>query len=228
MSSRKIIDDDRINWNNRSQATLSYKMIFEDRPDSELTDVEEEKPDIDELLAENNRRWEEKLRRAQKEVYQAGVNEGMERGYEQASGEIDDKLNRIQSAIIEAQSEWRERQLIMDPGVIDLAFELAESILEIPVENPEIRARMESELGPILQRLDEFSKPVLWISESDKEFVDRLKKEYAAPETLYIRVNAEFNPGEYKIESSRETIVHTFKTMLKDLKKSLKLPSWNQ
>lgn len=228
MSSRKIIDENRINWNNRNQATLSYKMIFDDRPEIDLMEAEEEKPDVDELLAENNRHWEEKLRRTQKELYQAGLKEGTERGYEQASGEIDDKLMRLQSILTEAQTEWRERQLMMDPGVIDLAFELAESILEIPVDNPDIRARMESELGPILQKMDESSKPVLWISESDKEFISRLKEEYAAPATLYIRVNEEFNPGEYKIESSRETIVHSFKTMLTDLKKSLNLPSWNQ
>lgn len=227
MNNRRIIDDNEISWNRSNQSTLSYKMIFDDRPVG--ADIEaREQPDVEEVLAENNRLWEARLRQARKEMYEAGINEGIEKGYEKANSELDLKLKSLEKNLSKAHDEWVERQKLIDPGVLDLAFELAESILGIPVENPKIREQMEAELGPLLQRIDEESKPVLWISESDGEFIDKIKKEYAAGTPIHIRVNKEFKPGEYKLESNRETIVHTFKTMLKDLKKSLTLPSWTQ
>lgn len=227
MNSRKIIDENRISWNSKKdQSTLSYNMIFDDRPASSRLQDQEEEPDIGEILAENNRIWEERLRHAREEVYEAGIIEGEKKGYERANSELDLKLKNIDKNLQKAHHEWQERQKMLDPGVLDLAFELAESILEIPVENTAIRERMESELGPLLQRIEESSKPVLWISETDHDFISALKEEYASGTSVYIRVDNDFNPGEYKLESSRETIVHTFKTMLQDLKKSLTLPSW--
>ncbi|REL38682.1 hypothetical protein DYD21_01660 [Rhodohalobacter sp. SW132] len=223
--SRRIINNNNISWDQKDQATLSYKMLFDERTPEEISGSEEQ-PDIEELLAENNRQWEERLRRARKDVYEAALQEGLEQGYKQAAEEIDFKVQRLDSTLKEAHGEWQERQKLLDPGVIDLAFELAESILEIPVENPEIRNSMEAELGPILQRIEETTKPVLWISESDREYINRLKEEYAPGTTIYIRTDKSFNPGEYKLESNRETVVHTFKTMLADLKKSLTLPTW--
>lgn len=224
MNSRRILDENSIRWKSKDQATLSYNMIFDDRPPE--TEVVKDQADFEKLLAENNRRWEDRLLKARGEVYEAGVNEGIKKGCERANNELDLKLKSIEKHLQTAHEEWRERQKMLDPGVLDLAFEIAESILEIPVENPAIRDRIKSELGPILQRMDKGLKPVLWISEEDHKYITKLIEEYASDSSIYIRVDKEFTSGEYKLESSRETIVHTFKTMVQDLKKSLTLPSW--
>ena len=115
---------------------------------------------------------------------------------------------------------------MLDAGVLDLAFELAESILEIPVENPEIRKAMSAELEPVLRRVDESTRPVLWVSETDEDFVLALKEDNAPRTPIQIRIDKTLNTGEFKLETSRESIVHKFKTLLQDLKESLNLPSW--
>ena len=46
-----------------------------------------------------------------------------------------------------AHREWQDLQKMLDAGILDLAFDLAESVLEIPVENPDIRETMQRELS---------------------------------------------------------------------------------
>lgn len=228
MSSGKIIDDTRISWKRNTQDTLSYRMLFDDAPHtiSEAEEPEEETPDVEEILRENNAQWEEKLRAARQDAFDAGVKQGFEQGRSEASKEINREATRLSGQLERAHSEWQERQKMLDPGVLDLAFELAESILELPVENPAVRERMQTELEPLLQRLDDTVKPVLWISETDQKFVEKLKEENAPQSTLILRVDKKLNPGEYRLETNRETVVHQFKTLLSDLKDSLNLPSW--
>lgn len=226
MSSGKILDETKINWNRDARNTLSYRMLFDDAPRKVSEPQEEEGPDIEEILRENNAQWEEKLKKARQQAFDAGVQEGFEKGYAEGAGEIEVQASRLLEQLSGAHNEWQQRQQLLDPGVLDLAFELAETILEVPVENPAIRNRMQSELEPVLQRLDDAVKPVLWVSGNDKSFVEAITSENAPKSTLVIRIDKKLNAGEYRLETSRETIVHKFKTLLQELKESLNLPSW--
>lgn len=224
MSSGKIIDDTRINWNRKDQNTLSYRMLFDDG--TSIANPEEEAPDVEEILRKNNQQWEERLRLARQDAYDAGVTEGYTKGYEEAGALLDEKAAQLSDQLNRAHDEWQQRQKLLDPGVLNLAFELAESILEIPVENPAIREKMKTELEPLLQRIDDSTRPVLWVSAQDQEFVRTIKEDNAPQTTVNIRINKELNPGEFKLETSRESIVQQFNTLLQDLKESLNLPAW--
>lgn len=225
MSSRKIIDDTKINWNRKSQDTLSYRMLFDDAP-RKVSEPEEEAPDVEEILRETNAKWEEKLRQSRQEAFDAGVEQGFKQGFDEATSQLEDQASKLSEQLSKAHEEWQERQKMLDPGVLDLVFELTESVLEIPVENPAIRERLQTELEPLLQRMDESTKPVLWVSEADRKFVDKLKELNAPQTSLMIRVDKKLNAGEFRLETNRETVVHQFKTLLQDLKESLNLPSW--
>lgn len=227
MNSGKIINDGKITWDRKSQDTLSYRMLFDEAPAS-VSEPEEVIPevDIDEILRENNEQWETRLRQARQEAYDAGVEEGHGRGFKEAEALLDQKAARLSEQIDQAHAEWQEQQKMLDPGVLDLAFELAESILEITVENPGIREKMKSELEPIIRRIDDSTRPVLWVSKADEDFVIAIKEDNAPRTTINIRVDKTLNPGEFKLETSRESVVHQFKTLLQDLKESLNLPSW--
>lgn len=224
--SSKIIDDRKINWDRTPRNTLSYKMIFDENYPEDSEPEVDETPDYEEILKENNRMWEQKLSQSRLEAFEAGMEEGRKQGFDDANSLMDQKVECLSVQLKQAHNEWQERQKILDPGVLDLAFELAESILEIPVENPAIRKRMKLEIEPILQRLDDTTKPVLWISEEDQAFIAELKNENAAQSTLIIRVDADLNSGEFRLETNRETVVQEFRTLLKDMKASLNLPSW--
>ncbi|WP_340103513.1 FliH/SctL family protein [Rhodohalobacter sp. 8-1] len=227
MNSGKIINDGKITWDRKSQDTLSYRMLFDEAP-AAVSEPEEDVPeiDVDEILRENNEQWEAKLREARQEAFDAGVEEGHDRGFKEAEVLLDQKAARLSEQLNQAHADWQEQQKMLDPGVLDLAFELAESILEIPVENPAIREKMKSELEPIIRRIDDSTRPVLWVSKSDEDFVTAIKEDNAPRTTINIRIDKTLNPGEFKLETSRESVVHQFKTLLQDLKESLNLPSW--
>lgn len=224
MSSGKIIDGTKINWNRKAQDTLSYRMLFEDGP--AVAEPEEEAPDVEKILRENNGQWEERLRQARQDAYEAGVEEGFKKGYKEAENLLDDKIAVLSKQLDRAHEEWQERQKLMDPGMLDLAFDLAESILNIPVENPAIRENMQNELEPLLRQIDEANRPVLWISKGDEEFVSSVKEDNAPRTTINIRIDKALNPGEFKLETKNESVVHQFGILLQDLKESLNLPTW--
>jgi flagellar biosynthesis/type III secretory pathway protein FliH len=227
MSSSKIINDGKISWDSKPRNRLSYQMLFDEAPAS-VAEAEEEvpAPDSEEILRKNNEQWEARLKKSRQEAYEAGVDEGYNRGYKEAELLLDQKADKLSEQLKTAHVEWQEQQKILNPGVLDLAFELAESILEIPVENPAIREKLLSELEPVLRRIDDSTRPVLWISKADEEFIQEIKEDNAPRATIIIRVDKSLNSGEFKLETSRESIIHQFKTLLQDLKESLNLPSW--
>ncbi len=227
MKKPKIIDDRKISWNREETSRLSYEMIFRDELSSDDNESEEEELDIEELLEKKDREWKKKLRQASDEAYQKGIDDGLDQGLEQARSEIDSKLKNLEKAFQEAHREWQERQQILETGLLDLVFEISESILGIPVENPAICEKLEQELGSLLQKVEEHTKPLLLVSETDYEYVQRLKERIATKTTVNIQVDTHFNPGEFQLETNHETVVHKFQTMLNDFKESLSLPSWN-
>ena len=227
MTAGKIINDDNITWDRNSQDTLSYRMLFDEAPAAISEPQEEEETvDVEEILRENNEKWEKQLHQARQDAFDAGVKEGYNNGYSEAEAALDQRVAKLSGQLHDAHREWQDLQKMLDAGVLDLAFELAESILDIPVENPAIRQTMQTDLEPILRRIDESTRPVLWVSESDEDFVKALKEDNAPQTTVQIRIDKALKPGEFKLETSRESIVHQFKTLLQDLKESLNLPSW--
>ena len=74
--------------------------------------------------------------------------------------------------------------------------------------------------------MDEQSKPVLNVSESDMEWAKELKEDFSKSLTLNIQTSEECLPGEFILESNEETLVHSFQGLLQDFRKELALPSW--
>ena len=227
MRDLKILDDKHISWSGNENARLNYQMIFEECEASNSgTSSEPEEIDLEELLRQTNLEWEVKLEKAREEALAEGFEKGRKQGLEQARGEIDEKLAALENAFKQAHSEWRQRQEFLEPGLLDLVFDISEAILGIPVSNPAIREELERELGNVLQEVDEQAKTQLWVSESDYGYVEKLTEMDLYPGSINIQISKECNPGEFKLENNRETIIRSFREMLKDFKDSLSLPSW--
>lgn len=226
MNKPKIIDDGQINWNREGTSRLSYEMIFKEKFPSD-EDAAGEEQDIETLLEKRDEEWKKKLEEARDAAYQKGKEDGLKEGFEQAGAEIDSKLKGLEEAFRQAHLEWRERQQILETGLLDLVFEISESILGIPVENPAIREKLDRELTHLLQKTEEHTKPLLLVSEADFEYVKRLKERITPKTTINIRPEKDFNSSEYRLETNNETVVHRFQTMLNDFKESLSLPPWN-
>lgn len=228
MSFNKVIDNDRITWNQKDSAKLDYRMIFEDHDaEKERMIKEQKKAEIREILKENDVEWELKLKRTSEEAYQKGLSQGMEKGYQGAQNKIDEKFRFLEKAFAGAYEEWSQRQKKLEPGLIDTVFCLAEKIVGIPVENEKIRIRMEEELSGLLRRVDSESRPTLLVSKCDYDFVAELIKKNKSEPLVHLGVGNECNPGEFVFETEREMVVHKFRLILDEFRKNLKsIPSW--
>jgi flagellar biosynthesis/type III secretory pathway protein FliH len=225
MTSRKILEDKKINWFDNRTSRLNYEMIFCNNESD--GDQREKEIDIDLLLKERDRQWLEKLKKAREESYTAGFEEGKKEGLDEAHSEIDSRTSALKQAFEEAQEEWLILQKTLEPGLLNLVFAIAEKILGIPVENPKITEKLESELGSLLQKLDEQSRPVLRIPKTDHKYIEKLYQEYAPVTPVRIIIREECNPGEFELETNRETVIQNYRKMLDDFKNTLSLPPWN-
>jgi flagellar biosynthesis/type III secretory pathway protein FliH len=227
MRTQKVLQNNQISWFNKGSKRLNYQMIFnESEVKNEEDEYTEETTDINKLLDERDARWKRKLEQVRTEAYAEGFNAGQAEGIETARAEVNEKLWVIREALGQAHAEWKSRQQLLEPGLLDMVFEISESILGIPVENPAIREYLEEKLAPLLQKINEQSKPILWVCEDDLEFVQALKDDFSKSMVLNMQISEEFNPGEFRLETQEETVVHNFREMLDEFKKTLALPSW--
>lgn len=225
MRMTKVLDQKQVNWREGELTRLNYQMIFDESPEE---DVFDEEVDVIEQLNKRDEIWKNKLQVEKEKAYRQGLEDGKEAALKTARKEADAKMGILKAILDQGHLEWKTRQKIMDPGLLYLAFEIAESILGIPVENEEIRVQLEERLLPIFQKLDEQSKPVIKVSNSDMGYVKELKNEYSKDLTVQIINDDSCNPGEFEIETNEEIIVHKFRETLKEFKNNLMLPTWKK
>lgn len=225
MRSQKVLSNQQIKWYDEETTRLNYQVIFNEAKESSNDTVFDE-AELKNRLETRDAAWKKKLQQEKEKAYREGFEAGQAEGYEAAHQETDAKLEVIRTSIKQGHEEWRQRQEILEPGMLDLAFELSEAILGIPVEDEQLRKNMLDTLRPIFQKLDGASKPIIKVCASDLEPVKKLQEEFASELTMYFEVQSDCNPGEFILETNEETIVHKFREMLKELKKNLSLPTW--
>lgn len=230
----KILDNEEINWFTESSTKLDYKMMFieEDEPSKELEWAENE---FDEFSSEEmihqskidrDRKWKLKVDKTREEAFAKGYEEGKTAGYMHAQYDLEGKLSFINITIEKGLIEWKKRQKLLNPRILDTVFEIVEAVLGVPFEHPEIREKLEVPLGTLLERIDEQSKPVLLVDESDFEYNQLLKNEYAPNFFIKIRTDPTYRSGEFRFESTEEVVIQNVKNTLKEFRKNLSIPTW--
>ena len=233
MEDQKILATEEISWYDEERAQLDYQMVFDNSEDqgeeeeAQQQEQEQQQIDVKALLRERDRKWKKRLKKAREHALSKGYEEGRKQGLAQGRSEIEERMTDLESSFSKAHEEWKRRQEILDPGLLDLVFDIAESILEIPVENPEIREKLNQEISSLLHRMDEQVTPFLWVSASDYSYVQNIKEKHLSESSVNIQVSEECNPGEFKFETDQKTVVHSFREMLDDFRNTLSLPSWS-
>ncbi|MEX2601688.1 MAG: FliH/SctL family protein [Balneolaceae bacterium] len=231
--SRKIIDNRQIEWFDKEISRLSYRMIFDDRAaaaseEPGQNEEEQQSVDVAELLHRRDRLWGGRLKEARKEAYQQGFQEGLDQGLEEGRSEAKQHLEELERVVKQGVEEWRARQQLLEPGLTDLLFEITEKILQIPISQPEMQELLEREIGMLLQRMGEGSRPVLHVSEQDMELMEKLILKYAQEIPVSVHSDESLLPGEFRLETDRERVAREYRALLKDFKDSLTLPTWKQ
>jgi flagellar biosynthesis/type III secretory pathway protein FliH len=227
--SKRFLDQDEVQWQKESVSRLNYDMIFDSSPDmDESEELRQQNDELENKLAEQEKKWQARLRKMEVEAFEKGFQKGKVTGKTEAEAEIDQKLLGIEEILKTAHEEWNEVQTLLEPGILDLSFEIAEEILKLPLEHEELRERLSEELHSLLQKMDDGSKAAIHVSRSDYEMINSLVEEYRNRLTVHLTMVEDCNPGEFKFETKRETIVKDFKLQLQDFKDALNLPSWNE
>lgn len=227
--SKRFLDEDEVTWQKESVSRLNYDMIFDNSPDvDESEELRKEKGELENKLVEQEKKWQARLRKMEVEAFEKGFQKGKLTGKSEAEAEIDQKLLRIEEILKSSHKEWKEVQTLLEPGILDLSFEIAEEILKLPLEHEELRERLAEEIHSLLQKMDDGSKAAIHVSQSDFEMINNLVEEYRNRLTVHLTMEEDCNPGEFKFETKRETIVKDFKLQLQDFKDALNLPSWNE
>lgn len=224
--SKRFLDEDEVSWQKESVSRLNYDMIFDESPKvDESEELREQKKELEDKLVEQEKRWQVRLRKTEVEAFEKGYQKGKLSGKQEAEAEIEKKLTGLEEIFNKAHREWKEVQTLLEPGILNLSFEIAEEILKLPVESQALRKRLTEELHALLQRLDDESKAIIFVSEPDYETVESLVEEYRDRFTIHLKMKNELNPGEFKLETKRETVVKDFKLQLQDFKDALNLAS---
>lgn len=227
--SKRFLGQDEVKWQKESVSRLNYDMIFDNSPDvDESEELRKQKDELEQKLVEQEKRWQACLRKMEVEAFEKGFQKGRVTGKTEAEAEIDQKLLGIEETLTRGHQEWQEIQTLLEPGILDLSFEIAEEILKLPLEHEELRERLTEEVHSLLQKMDDGSKAAIHVSQSDYEMIESLVEEYRNRLTVHLTMEAECKPGEFKFETKRETVVKDFKLQLQDFKDALNLPSWNE
>ena len=234
MKNPRVLDNDQIKWYKENNTKLNYKMLFnETEAPPEILELEEAEaielsPEeiAEQARIDRDRKWKLKVNKTREVAYAQGYEEGKAAGYMHAQYDLEGKLDFINNTLENGFEEWKKRQELIDPGILDLAFEIAETILGFPVEHPELRNNLESTLGPLLERIDDQSKPVLLVAESDLEYIELLKEKYAPDTFIKVRVDQTCRSGEYRFESTHEVVIQNVMNTLKEFRKTLPIPTW--
>ncbi|MDI6401984.1 FliH/SctL family protein [Balneolaceae bacterium ANBcel3] len=216
--SRKIIDKTKLAWQDDQQFRLSYQMVFDEKKD------ENESVNVSEALKAERQKWAAETEAARKEAFGQGYKLGREEGYSDAGAEMDQRIASLRQAYMEAIQAWEAQQKLLKPGLLNLVFDIAEKILGIPVTNGAMRNKLEEELSILFQQIEKESRPVLWVSAEDFDFVESLQEKYAEKTGVVLRIGKQCNPGEFQLETNQEKVVRDFRQMLHDFKESLILP----
>jgi flagellar assembly protein FliH len=224
MNNQRVLEQGKVEWFSDENSRLNYQMIFSEQV------AEEEQPestmDMEEVLARRDQRWKNKLEAARKEAYQRGMEEGYDQGIKEAEEVFTEKLHQFRSHFEQSQQYWMTLQSQLSPGVLDLAFDIAEQVLGIPVENPKIREHLEEQLLPLFRKLDDRSKSVIYVCAADMEYIEELYQQYAPELPLRIVAREDLKPGEFSLETPGAKVISDFKAMLQDFKETLTLPTW--
>ncbi len=217
---RKIIEKERFFWKEEERFRLDYRTVFEEK--KEETGLSG--TDHQQIMENKLREWNDQLEDARRTAFDQGYNKGLEEGRIQARDELEQHLDGMKEQFVAASAEWKTTMELLKPGLLNLVFDLAETILEVPVTNGAMRNKLEKELHELLQGIETDARPVLWVSQDDFEMVEELVETYDGATGVIVRVGSRCKPGEFQLETNRERIVRDFRQMLNDFKESLILP----
>lgn len=207
---------------------LSYDMLFDNSSyESEAENAVAEEPEmltpeqVEELLQERDEQWENRLQQARVEAKEEGIEEGLARGKAQAEAVMEERVGSIQEMMSEMDEEFNQALEELKPHIAALVFEIIEKVLDIPFRHAQLQEKVQDEIIKFVEILDEKLHVKVTVSEMDFEPIQQALEKHKDIEHFTLRYGAQCQPGEYIIETKKESIIKNFKKMVADFKESI-------
>ncbi|TVQ12157.1 MAG: hypothetical protein EA364_09225 [Balneolaceae bacterium] len=179
-------------------------------------------------LAKLEQEWTEKLVAARKEEAEKAYKQGFNDGQKLSKANAEQHLENFKKTMKDADSRIQGLIHEVKPGITDLIFDLAEKVMEIPVESDMLRMKVAQELDGLLQQLDITSRIRLQVSTEDYEHIFSMIQETHHSDKLSIQMLDDLNPGEYQLDTDQEKVVKDFREILKDYRQQLLSNDWGK
>jgi len=208
---------------------LNYQMIFdEDGTQKDDEETERKLTEAKELLQKKDTHWKEKLEEVREEAYKKGFRDGTKTGYKKATAEIGERIGGLEKAFDEAHDQWLKNQEEIAPDLLNIVFDLTEAIIGVkPPKNSHVQEKLAGELNKLLQKIDQQTKSILYVSEEDLAMIKAMIEHYDDELSVKIQVKDSCEPGEFMLENNEMKVVRTFEGLLSDFKESLSIPQWS-
>ena len=228
MPKRKLIYKENLDLDYEESTRLSYDVIFrEPEMKQEIAEQEEiqEREDLEKALEKQRQEFESKLSVAKEQAAQKAYQKGFAEGEKEAREAIAASLDTFKDALQNVETKIESLAEELNPGITTMVFELAEKILQIPVDSPELRDAVKQEVSNIFQTLDNELSVKIWVSPPDTPTIEELTGNFDLKKITVLK-DENLNPGEYSIETSEKTIERKFKKLLDDIRHNTELEQW--
>jgi len=224
---RNVIDKQSFDLNGDGNRRISYDMIFKtesgngDQKSGNGEQYTEQRVDIQEKLDALNRKWEDRLVREKNKSAEKAYREGFIKGNKEACEQMETQIEMLNESL-EAY-DLRLHQMVdkLKPHLINMVFDLAEKVLDIPVQNDRLNERIQGEITSHLDEIEEGTRAIITIGPAHEEIVKNLLDNGQNNQSLEMRVSENLKPGEYRIETKFEKVIRDYKKQLNDLRETV-------
>lgn len=212
---------DKFSSKKPSPTRLSYEMVFANR----LLKADEYEPDekilhsdLKKALNEQDDKFDVQLTFEKIKTHEESFIKGMEEGEKMAMEKMKEQISSFHNAVEESQKQIENMMADIKPYMAKLVFDLAESVLDHPIESDHLRERVTQEVHAVLSDVETSMKVRIAVSEYDFEGIQKMVGDRLDADRLEVIPESSFNAGEYKVETSSEVVVKKFKKILEDFK----------
>ncbi|PWN05174.1 FliH/SctL family protein [Rhodohalobacter mucosus] len=209
-------------FNSHSAAARYRKAAGDDAQDESAPHEVFTGPQVEEILQAERERLEKKWDKERAQTEKAAFERGQAEGYEQASQEFRASIAVITEALGEAETGLQRMLEEIKPHIASVAFDLAEKILDLPIENEEVKNRVAGAVEKIIDELSTHTEVVIHVSQSDYDRVSEMLKEKES-DHIQLKSGSDLNPGEYRIDTPSEQIAREFKHTLASFRETFSL-----
>lgn len=211
MNSR-VITRDYLVLVDRESAQLRYPASFDqDGVPSEA---------LRKALEEKEKLWERRLEHVRNSSLREGYQAGLEEGKAAAREEYQQMAAQLQSMLEEIDTKINDHFNLLKPAIAGLVFKLAGKVLQVPVENDELKRLVAEDIEQALRELTNKSQVIVSVCSSDYDTVEPLLKRSIPKGYIEISLHDDLKPGEYCIETPSEIIEKNYDRILNRLSKS--------